>query len=138
MHQKDKKVIALRKNILKILDNIDAIFKGAYLHYKDVPKETIFEISFAESGKLRTGKVAEIEEEEKNINNKLSKEYFTNHQSPSDMYKKLRETEGARNEDRVYVIKVALDKMKKIIEYCHLILLNVFFTLINKIKQDKD
>ena len=33
------------------------------------------------------------------------------------MYKKLHEAEGARNEDRVYVIKVAIDKMKKVIEY---------------------
>ena len=34
-------------------------------------------------------------------------------QSPSDMYKKLRMTEGERNEDQVYVIKKVLDKMKK-------------------------
>ena len=54
-----------------------------------------------------------IEEEEKNIDNKLFKEYFTNYQNPSDMYKKLRMTEGRRNEDQVYVIKKVLDKMKK-------------------------
>ena len=30
-------------NILNILSNIGAIFTGAYLHYKDKPKETIFE-----------------------------------------------------------------------------------------------
>ena len=29
------------------------------------------------------------------------------------MYKKLRETEGIRNEDRVYLIKQVLKKMKK-------------------------
>ena len=29
------------------------------------------------------------------------------------MYKKLRMTEGERNEDQVYVIKKVLDKMKK-------------------------
>ena len=43
----------------------------------------------------------------------MFKEYFTNYQSPSNMYKKLRETEGIRNEDRVYLIKQVLKKMKK-------------------------
>ena len=43
----------------------------------------------------------------------MFKEYFTNYQNPSDMYKKLRMTEGRRNEDQVYVIKKVLDKMKK-------------------------
>ena len=32
------------------------------------------------------------------------------------MYKKLRETEGGRNEDQVYVIKKVLNKMKKTIK----------------------
>ena len=34
--------------------------------------------------------VAEIEKEEKNIDNESFKKYFTNYQSPNDMYKKLR------------------------------------------------
>ena len=46
----------------------------------------------------------------------MFKEYFTNYQSPSDMYKKLRMTEGERNEDQIYVIKKVLDKMKKTIK----------------------
>ena len=46
----------------------------------------------------------------------MFKEYFTNYQSPSDMYKKLRGTEGTRNENRVYLIKVVLNKMKNIME----------------------
>ena len=81
-----------------------------------MPKETIFERRFAERAKLRREKIAEIEGEEKNINNKLFKEYFTNYQSPSDMYKKIRETAGARNENRVHLIKMVLDKVKKVIE----------------------
>ena len=81
-----------------------------------MPKETIFERRFAERAKLRREKIAEIEGEEKNINNKLFKEYFTNYQSPSDMYKNLRETESERNKDRVYLIKLKLDRMKKVIE----------------------
>ena len=46
----------------------------------------------------------------------MFKEYFTNYQSPSDMYKKSRETEGTRNENRVYLIKQVLNKMKKVTE----------------------
>ena len=103
-------------NILQLLDNIGAIFTGAYLHYKDVPKETIFERSIAERAKLKIELIAEIEGKVKNISNKLFKEYFTNHQSPSDMYKILRRTEDARNENRVYLIKLVLNKMKKVIE----------------------
>ena len=65
---------------------------------------------------LRREKIAEIEKEEKNINNEWFKKYFTNYRSPSDMYKKLRETEGKKNEDQVYLIKKVLNRMKKIIE----------------------
>ena len=65
---------------------------------------------------LRREKIAEIKEEEKNINNELFQKYFTNYPSPSDMYKKLRETEGKKNEDQVYAIKKMLNKMKKLIE----------------------
>ena len=46
----------------------------------------------------------------------MFKEYFTNYQSSINMYKKLCEAEGERTEDRVYVIKKVLHKMKKIIE----------------------
>ena len=52
---------------------------------------------------LRRRQIAEIEEEEKKINNKLFKEYFTNYQSPSDMYKKLREAEGEKKMRIKYV-----------------------------------
>ena len=50
---------------------------------------------------------------EKNINDKLFKDYFTIYQSPSDMYKKLGMTEGTRNEVRVYLIKELLNRMIK-------------------------
>ena len=73
-------------------------------------------IKIAEREKLKKEKIAEIEGEEKNIYNKSFREYFTNCQSPSDMYKKIREIEGRRNENRVYLIKLVLDKMKKVIE----------------------
>ena len=90
-------------NILEILENIGAIFSGTYLHYKEVPKKTIVGRNITESVKSRKRRIAEIEEEEKNVDNNLFKEYFTNYRGPSDMYKKLRETEGERNEDQVYM-----------------------------------
>ena len=48
-------------------------------------------IKIAERAKLKRENIAEIEGEEENINNKSFKEYFTNCQSPSDMYKKLQD-----------------------------------------------
>ena len=45
----------------------------------------------------------------------MFKTYFTNYQSLNDMYKKLRETEGERNEDQVCLIKEVLHRMKKAI-----------------------
>ena len=43
----------------------------------------------------------------------MFKKYFTDYQSPSDMYKKLRETEGTRNENQIFLIKEVLNRMKK-------------------------
>ena len=67
---------------------------------------------------LRKGMIAEIEKEEKSMDNKLFKNYFTNYQSPSDIYKKLRKTEGKKNEDQVYAIKKVLDKIKNLLKKC--------------------
>ena len=80
-----------------------------------MPKKTIVERSIAKRVQLTRGRIAEIEEE-KSINDKLFKEYFTNYQSPSDMYKKSCETEAERNEDRVYLIKEVLNRLKIVIE----------------------
>ena len=114
---KREKINNIKKhNILEILENIDAIFTDTYLHYKKVPKKTIVERNISEKVKLRRGRIAEIEEEEKNIDNKLFKEYCTNYWNPSDMYEKLHMTEGEKNEYQVYIIKKVLDKMIKIIK----------------------
>ena len=43
----------------------------------------------------------------------MFKYYFTNYQNPSDIYKKLRETKGKRNEDQVYSIKEVLNEIKE-------------------------
>ena len=39
--------------------------------------------------------------------------YFSKYQNPSDMYKKLHETKGQKNEDQVYSIKKISNKIKK-------------------------
>ena len=74
------------------------------------------EESIAKRVHLRRGYVAKIKREDKNINNKLFKEYFTIYQSPSDMYKKLRKTEDKKNKDQVYLIKEMLNTMKEAIK----------------------
>ena len=103
-------------NILNILDNVGSIFTGAYLHCKNVPKETITK-SIAERTKLRWGRFGEIKRKEQNINNELFKKYFTDYQSPSNMYKKLSKTEGTVNEVRVDSIKKVISKLQRIIDY---------------------
>ena len=104
-----------KHDILDILDNIGTIFTGAYFHYKDMPKETIFERTITEKTKLRKGRLDEIEGKEQNINNELFKKYFTNYQSPSNVYKNLSETENAEiNKIKIGFIKEILSKLQKI------------------------
>ena len=67
--------------------------------------EPTSEQSIAKRGKLRRGNIAKIKREEKNINNKSFKEYFTIYQIPSHIYKKFRKTEGIKNENQVYLSK---------------------------------
>ena len=61
----------------------------------------IVERNISEKVKLRRRRIAEIKKEEKNIDYKLFKEYFTYYRNLSDMYEKLRMTEGEKNEDQV-------------------------------------
>ena len=82
-------------NTLNILENVGTIFTGAYLHCKDVPKETMFVRSIAERIKSRKGRLDEIKGKEQNINSKLFKEYVTDYQSPSNIYRKSIERENA-------------------------------------------
>ena len=71
------------------------------------------EESIAERTKLRRERIAEIKREEENINNLTFQYYFRKYQNPSDMYKKLCETKGKKNEDQIYSIKEILDQIKK-------------------------
>ena len=97
---------------MNILNNVGAIFTGTYLHYKDVPKETLYEKSIAERIKQKK-RTSKIKIKQKNTSNGLLREYVTNYRSPSDMYEELHETKGAVNENRVDMIKKVLTKMKK-------------------------
>ena len=50
---KEKSNNAKKYNILNILNNVGAIFTGTYLHYRDVPKEIMYEKSIAERRKQK-------------------------------------------------------------------------------------
>ena len=51
--KKEKSDDIRKHNVLNILNNVDSIFTGTYLHYKDVPQGTMFEGSITERIKLR-------------------------------------------------------------------------------------
>ena len=46
--EREKSNWSEKYNILNSFNNVGSIFTGAYLHYKDVPKETMFERSIEE------------------------------------------------------------------------------------------
>ena len=103
-----KRFLITIKGLEKLFSVASKVDKG-----KSEPKP---EESIAERTILRKGMVAEIDREKKQIKNNLFKNYFTNYQGPSDMYKKLPKTEGKKNEDRAYPIKKVIIKIKKLIE----------------------
>ena len=103
-----KEILDYNKNAQKIFQSASKVDKG-----KSEPK---LEKSIAERVKLKNEKIDEIKKEEKNMDYELFKKYFTNCLSPSDMYKKLHETEGDRNEDQVYSIKEVLKRIKEAIK----------------------
>ena len=105
-----KKNLDYNKNAQK---NIQHASKADKEKSKPKPEESI-----AERTKLRKGRIAEIEKEEKNINNELFKKYFTNYQSPNDMHKNLYKTGGERNEAQVYLIEEVLNRLKTAIKIC--------------------
>ena len=51
--------------MLKILENIGAIFTGVYLHYGEVPKKTTIERSIAKRIKLRRGRLQKLKKKKK-------------------------------------------------------------------------
>ena len=115
-------ILDYNKNAQNIFSVASRVDKG-----KPEPKP---EESIAKRVILRRAEVAKFIGEEKNIINKLYKEYFTIYQSRSHMYKKLRKTEGEKNEDQVYLIKEVLNRMEKAIK-------NVSENKTFKIKENK-
>ena len=84
--KKNEKADETLENIKKFLDyNKNAQLASKVDQGKSKSKT---EESIAERTILSKEMVAKIEKEEKNISNNLLKSYFTNYQSPSDMYKK--------------------------------------------------
>ena len=115
-------ILDYNKNAQNIFSVASRVDKG-----KPEPKP---EESIAKRVILRRAEVVKFIGEEKNIINKLYKEYFTIYQSRSHMYKKLRKTEGEKNEDQVYLIKEVLNRMEKAIK-------NVSENKTFKIKENK-
>ena len=98
-----------RNKILDILENLESVFTGTYLHQGNVNGERIESIK---------GRLDEIKIKEQGINNELFKHYFSNYQSPSYMYRKLSQTEDKeRNQIKVNLIKEKLSKLQEIVDY---------------------
>ena len=92
----------------------------------------MFERSIAERIKLKKERLDELKKkEEQNINNELLKKYFTDYQSPSNIYKKLSETGNAEiNKIKVDFIKEILSKLQRTVYY--VLKYNAFKTEKNK------
>ena len=101
-----------KNNILELIKNIGAIFTGAYLHYEEVPKETIFEINIAERVKSRRQRLDIINKKKENINNKLFSDYF-DYSNPDTMIKRLIDASDKKNKNMVESINKNLNKTKK-------------------------
>ena len=139
MHQKERKVIALRKTIFKK-------FLKTYLQYGKLPKETEFERSIADRVKLRKQKLDIINKNKEKINNELFKEYF-NYSNPDTMNRILKDAGDEKNKNMVESINKKLNKMKMCLKIKNLrlkrikkqlILLKGFLSLIEKNNQGQD
>ena len=80
-----------RNKVSDILENLESVFTGAYLHYNDVPSES--EENIAKRTESIKGRLNEIKKKERDINNKLFKYYYSTYQNPSNVHKKLIEAE---------------------------------------------
>ena len=104
-----------KKNILKILENINAIFTGTYLHYGKLPKEKKFERRVADRIKCRKETLDIINKNKENIKNELFKEYF-DYSNPDTMIERLKDGGDEKNKNMVKSMNKNLNKMKKIIK----------------------
>ena len=92
-----------RENILNVLENLESVYNGGYLHYKGLPSKLKSESeseseskgSIVEKTKLRRQRFDEIANQEKMIHPELFKEYFE-YLSPSKMYNALSDTKNTK------------------------------------------
>ena len=80
-----------RNDILNVLNNLESVFTGVYLHYDN--KSLKSEESIAERRKLTRHEFDEITKKEKMMSSEVLEKYF-GYLSPSDMYKALSETKA--------------------------------------------
>ena len=114
--EREKSNSIMKNNILKILENIDAIFTGTNLHYRELPKKTIVERNITEGVKLRKQRLDIINKKKENINNELFNHYF-GYLNPIIMLERLRNDESdEKNKDLVESINKKLTKMKNIVK----------------------
>ena len=113
--KKEKSNSAKKNNILRILENINAIFTGTYFHYGKLPKEAEFERRIADRVKSRKQKLDIINKNKDKINNELFKEDF-NYSNPDTMIRILKDVGDEKDKNIVESINETLNKMKKIIK----------------------
>ena len=113
--EREKNNSIKKYNILKILENIGAIFTDAYLHYGEVPKKTIVERNIAEGVKLRRQKLDIINKKKENINYELFNHYFS-YLNRIIMLERLKDASDERNKDMVEPINKKLTRMKDIVK----------------------
>ena len=122
MIQKDNDALEIEKSnsikkndILKILENIGAIFTGTYVHYRALTKKTIVKRTIGESVKLRKQRLNIINKKKENINNELFNHYF-GCLNPIIMLKRLRDASDERNKHLMESSNKKLTKMENIIK----------------------
>ena len=113
--EREKSNSTKKNDILKILENIGAIFTGTYLHYRELTKKTIVERTIAESVKLRKQRLNIINKKKENINNELFNNYF-GCLNPIIMLKRLRDASDERNKHLMESINKKLTKMENIVK----------------------
>ena len=85
------------------------------MHYKEVPKETIFERNVADRIKSRKQRLDIVNKNKENVNNLLFSDYF-DYSNPDTMIKRLKDVSDGKNKNMVESINKKLNKMKKIIK----------------------
>ena len=100
-----------KDNISRILQNLELVFTGVFLHYDNIPESETDE-SIGERTKLRRQRFNEIAENEKTIDLELFRKYF-GYLIPSNIYKVLSDTKITKgNKTQADLIKNNLTNLK--------------------------